>query len=440
MRILPLVSRALLILSPYFATSGSGQETTSKLSNVQEPQATQEVSTEQPTTNKSIYRIKDVQASQINGTWGILYTIQYLGDKKLDINASEISVEYTGENYSNSRSRPHAIPRSIHIQKDNSQTITLQLPALFPPIANLPFVISTPVKIKIPGEVTYEPIKFNLAEANPLLVNIIDSSNEKIRCREKVGVGVLQRVLRDKSESGIEEYYKPGPLPLTLNEGDTFQINLTLEHDHFLYGKYDPLFGTREIVMTIGPGQIYDTQILDHELSPAKVIPKLSTPPKERILDTEELPNDHPYKNGLGGKKGKFLVLYADVPGYQYFRFDDLPVRFGDTFKLSFDYVVAHGTEGTCHTRTMEYQDTPNAWYRLEGGFDEQLTGQGKWQRFEHTFRLLNETTTMALDFRIVGANVGDLYIDMNSLKLINLSAGDTKSRRLLKPSKVQNQ
>jgi hypothetical protein len=106
------------------------------------------------------------------------------------------------------------------------------------------------------------------------------------------------------------------------------------------------------------------------------------------------------------------LYLAADVPGYQYFRFDDMPVRFGTRLKLRFWYLIAVGTEGTCHARVMEYQDTPNAWYRLDGGFDELLSVQGRWRRFEQILTTRRETTTMALDFRIVGANVGEIWID----------------------------
>ena len=75
----------------------------------------------------------------------------------------------------------------------------------------------------------------------------------------------------------------------------------------------------------------------------------------------------------IAGRKGKFLYLAADIPGFQYFRFDDIHPKAGDTFELSFDYCIFVGTEGTCHVRVMEFQDTPNAWYRLDGGFDEML-------------------------------------------------------------------
>jgi hypothetical protein len=37
---------------------------------------------------------------------------------------------------------------------------------------------------------------------------------------------------------------------------------------------------------------------------------------------------------------------------------------------------------------------------------------QGRWRRFEQILTTRRETTTMALDFRIVGANVGEIWID----------------------------
>src|SRR5262249_25132728 len=119
------------------------------------------------------------------------------------------------------------------------------------------------------------------------------------------------------------------------------------------------------------------------------------------------------------------LYLAADVPGYQYFRFDDVPVRYGTRFRVSFWYLTALGTEGSCRVRVMEYQDTPNAWYRLDGGLDEELPAQGTWTYFQQTFRTLADTTTMALDFRIVGANIGELWID--DVELAPLYAGSGK-------------
>jgi hypothetical protein len=104
--------------------------------------------------------------------------------------------------------------------------------------------------------------------------------------------------------------------------------------------------------------------------------------------------------------------LAADVPGYQYFRFDDMPVRFGTRFRLSYWYLIAVGTEGACQVRVMEYQDTPNAWQRLNGGFDLPIETQGRWQRFEQEFQTRDETNMMAIDFRIVGANAGEMWID----------------------------
>jgi hypothetical protein len=202
-------------------------------------------------------------------------------------------------------------------------------------------------------------------------------------------------------------------LPLRVAPGQTIWLYVALEHEHFLYGTYDPLLGARQLEIRLGPCRFIDSIPLDAEQAPATPVVKLSIPPKERH-DQRQFRSEP-----------DSLYLAADVPGYQYFRFDDMSVRYGTQFKLSFWYLVALGTEGSCHVRVMEYQDTPNAWYRLDGGFDEPITAQGRWRRFEQTFQTRDETTTMALDFRIVGANVGEMWID--DIELVPLYADASK-------------
>ena len=277
--------------------------------------------------------------------------------------------------------------------------------------------------------------EWNITERNPIITNVIPSLNEGQRCCEKILVVCLPEGLKDsvyealnsdkdlyQSLSGIR--YQE----LTLQYGQRVYLYLLLDHDHFLYGTYDPLLGTRDIEISYKKETPY-TQIaqtflqeeeheqqdeypytllfkdeikeLEQELNPAQPEVKLSTPVNER-MDTRQ------FRSAPDS-----LYIAADIPGYQYFRFDDMRIKRGTRFNVSFWYLIAVGTEGTCHARIMEYQDTPNAWYRLEGGFDEQLPLHGRWQKFgQKTFTALDDTTTIALDFRIIGANVGEMWID----------------------------
>lgn len=292
------------------------------------------------------------QISQLNGRWLVRYQVRYEGSDTIDLGASDLGVDYEAW-VANSRSRPHAVPR-------RSQA------------------------------------RFALAETNSYQTTIIASSNDRQRCRERVSLAL---------STGSKPLAEPSPaktnfLPVRLTPRETLWVYLSFDHEHFLHGNYDPLLGERQIEITLGPCRLVDSIPLVAEQSPATPPVKLGTPPKERM-------DQRQFRSAPDS-----LYLAADVPGYQYFRFDDMPIRHGTRFKLSFWYLIALGTEGSCHVRVMEYQDTPNAWYRLDGGFDEQLTEQGRWRRFEQTFTSLDETTTMALDLRIVGANAGEMWID----------------------------
>ena len=310
----------------------------------------------------------DRQISQHNSRWLVRYQVRYEGDTALDLSPSDLSVDYEAW-VSNSRSKPHTTPHK-------SQT------------------------------------RFALSETSSIQATVISNTNDRQRCREKISLAVTTGE-RPAAELPAA---KTNFLPLRVPPGQTIWLYLTLDHEHFLYGTYDPLLGVRQLEIRLGPCRLIDSIPLDVEQAPATPVVKLSAPPKER-LDQRQF---HSAPDSL--------YLAADVPGFQYFRFDDMPVRYGTQFKLSFWYLIAVGTEGSCHVRVMEYQDTPNAWYRLDGGFDEQMTVQGRWRKFEQTFQTRDETTTTALDFRIVGANVGEMWID--DIELVPLYS-DAGARRV---------
>jgi hypothetical protein len=316
-----------------------------------------------PDSGNSSYRLAliDRQISQHGSRWIVRYQVRFEGPAPLDLSASDLQVDYDAW-VSNSRSKPHTLPL-------RSQT------------------------------------RFALSEASAVMTTVIPASNDRQRCRERVSFAL------SSGDAPVAELpsAKTNFLPVHLLPGQVLWLYLSFEHEHFLYGTYDPLLGERRLDIQLGPCRLIDAIPLETEQSVPSLPVKLSIPPKER-LDARQ------FRSAPDS-----LYLAADVPGYQYFRFDDLPVRYGTPFKLSFWYLIAIGTEGSCHARIMEYQDTPNAWSRLEGGFDEPISTQGRWRRFEQTFTTRDETTTMALDFRIVGANIGELWID--DIELVPLYA-----------------
>ena len=74
--------------------------------------------------------------------------------------------------------------------------------------------------------------------------DVIASSDESQRCRERVVISV---------------WADDGPLPesdfsslVSLAPGAVVHLRLRLEHQHVLYGDYDPLLGIRTVVLTLG--------------------------------------------------------------------------------------------------------------------------------------------------------------------------------------------
>jgi hypothetical protein len=307
--------------------------------------------------------IADRQAWQHNGQWTIRYQLEYRGERPEQLSAHDVGVDYAAW-VANSRCRSHAVPR--------------------------------------------RSLARATADEGPAVAMVIDSPNERARCRERISLCLTSGAEPSEDRPAV----KASPFPFELARGRTTCLYVTLEHDHFLHGNYDPLLGERDLVLHIGSCRLHDTVVLDAEQAPAMPRIKLSTPPRER-MDARQ------YHSAPDS-----LYLAADMPGYQYFRFDDMPVRYGTSFRLRFWYLIAVGSEGSCHARVMEYQDTPNAWYRLDGGFDEALPSQGRWERFEQTFHTLRDTTTIALDFRIIGANVGELWIDDIELEPLYADSG----------------
>ena len=92
--------------------------------------------------------------------------------------------------------------------------------------------------------------------------------------------------------------------------------------------------------------------------------------------------------------------------------------------RLRFWYLVAPGTRGECRARVVQYKDAPTAWKVLSDGCrDEPLSVVGRWTRVDRVFRTEADATSLALDFRIAGAEVGELWIDDVTLEPLDADA-----------------
>ena len=196
-------------------------------------------------------------------------------------------------------------------------------------------------------------------------------------------------------------------LPISLGPDDKMYLRLRIEHQHVLYGDYDPLLGVRTIELNLGESFVRDVLPLDREQYLAQPKYTWSEPPKERC-DTRHF---------VSGPDS--LHLEADVQGHQSYRYQERPVRYNTRMKLRFWYLIAAGTEGECHIRLRQNKDTPLAWRQLhEAAFEEQLKMIGRWTRYECIFQTEPEATRLILEFKIVGEiDVGEMWIDDVSLE-----------------------
>ncbi len=221
-------------------------------------------------------------------------------------------------------------------------------------------------------------------------------------CQERVTLIVRAQplLLGDMRPAG-------GIEPSTLTAGDTCWVIVLLEHDHSVHGRYDLLLGERLVHVMLGSASFRDTITLVADTLPPQ--PVLQQPLPDR-LDTQ---------HGRCGKPS--LYVAAHIPGLQYYRFDDMSVPHTTQYRLRFWYYVAMGTRSTCRVRVSEYRDTPTSWKRLEEcGFDVCLSGEGSWQFFERSFWTNERTTTLAVDFRLMGSDVGELWISDPKLELVD--------------------
>jgi hypothetical protein len=303
--------------------------------------------------------------AQDQGAWVVDYQVKYLGPTGVVLAPSQWGATLEGW-VSNSRVASHAVPRLARVTVSGSST----------------------------GTATGD---------------VIVSSDESKRCRERVVLSV---------------WTDDGPLPengtdslISLAPGGKARVRLRIEHQHVIYGEYDPLLGIQAVTLSLGMARLQDRVPLDQEHYLAQ--PKYSWP---------EPPDDRrSTRYFVSGPDS--LHLEAHVPGHQYYRYPERPVRYGSRMRLRFWYLIALGTEDECRVRLAQYKDTPTSWRVLsEGGFEQALGVVGRWTKVERIVRMEPEATSVAIDFRIVcEANVGEVWIDDVSLEPVGCAAGPSE-------------
>jgi hypothetical protein len=233
---------------------------------------------------------------------------------------------------------------------------------------------------------------------------VIASPDEAKQCRERL-------VLRAWSAAAAEPPPRPKSAPpnapdplaaVAVAPGGVLCIRIRLEHEHFLYGPYDPLLGHREVELKLGPAILRDALPLDREHYIAQAKATWPEPPEDR-RDTRHF---------ISGPDS--LHLEAHINGNQYYRFPDRPVRYGTRMKLSYRYLIAPGGEDELRVKVSQYKEGPNGFQILSAGASE--VGHrvvGRWTKVERIVRTEAEATSVALEFKICNdANIGEVWVD----------------------------
>jgi hypothetical protein len=318
-------------------------------------------------------RAAPTRVTQEGGSWRLDFAIRYRGEEDLEFTPATVSFSSVGF-VSNSRALGHGVPRLSRVD-----TMCRPRP--------LSFQTSTDWGgRRMSGFALQAPIpKICTEEAHIFLW--------KAR-REDVVEGTIADVALCVPDA---------PIILRLNPGDVLRVRAYLHHRHIPCGDYDPLLGGRDVCLTFHEAGDYQEHLnLDPEQYVAQPLPWWREPPAERRDDRYfHSPPDS-------------LHIQAHIPGNQYYRFPERPVRYGTRTRLRFWYLIARGTEGQCFARVSQYMDTPTAWKVLnEGAHDLDLTIVGRWTKVERVFRTESDTTTLAIDFRInSNSDLGEMWID----------------------------
>jgi hypothetical protein len=318
--------------------------------------------------------------TQDQGAWVVDYRLRYTGKTGVIITSDEIAVRADGW-VSNSRVPSHALPRWSSLLMSRGPDLS----------AISDVVVATEEAHRC---------------RERLLVSIWTEDHNSLMPRLDVTKGRLQA-----QEAPDVSLTEPSTiLPISLGPEAIVRVRLRIEHQHILYGDYDPLLAMRSIMLTIGLASIVDVVPLDREQYLAQPKFQWPEPPEER-RDT---------RHAISAPDS--LHLEAHVPGHQYYRYVDRPVRYSTLMRLRFWYLIAAGSEGDCKVRVAQCKETPVAWRMLNnGGFEQCLKTVGRWTKVERMIQTEAEATKLTLEFKIVGdTEVGEMWIDDVSLEPVS--------------------
>ena len=232
--------------------------------------------------------------AQDQGAWIVDYRLCYTHKRGVVITPDELAVRTEGW-VSNSRVPSHALPRWSSLLTSHSPDLS---------------AVSDLVVTVEEAERCRERLTVSIwtEDGKPLAASRPLSSDPTLRRSEPTTVGMNNPAT---------------VLPFSLGPDAIVRVRLRFEHDHILYGEYDPLLSMRSVMLTIGSVSVSDVIPLDREQYLAQPKFTWAEPPADR-RDT---------RHSVSGPDS--LHLEADVPGHQYYRYVERPVRYSTQMRAS---------------------------------------------------------------------------------------------------------
>jgi hypothetical protein len=357
-------------------------------------------------------KISERTSAQDQGAWIVDYRLKNIGPAPISIEPDQIKVKVEGW-VSNSRVASHALPHWSSLVIPRGPELSAASDVINGADESSRCRERLLVTIR-PDEPRQDREKTNPA-LDPAKTNSMSVNPGTVKVDPKLAPAVARidstSATRSEAASKASKGDSNGPAVM-LNPGERIRVRLRIEHQHMIYGDYDPLLASRTVELSLGGATVRDLVRLDREQYVAQPRFQWPDPPLERRDDRHFV------------SAPDSLHLEAHVPGHHYYRFPERPVRYSSKMRLRFWYLIAAGTEGECRAKIAQYKDTPTTWKRLnDGGFDQCLKTVGRWTRVERIFMTEAEATTVALEFAIVGeTDVGEMWIDNVTLEPMDMT------------------
>ncbi|MBX6315924.1 MAG: hypothetical protein IRY99_23875, partial [Isosphaeraceae bacterium] len=121
-------------------------------------------------------------------------------------------------------------------------------------------------------------------------VEVVPSRDHDRRCRERAVLQAWPGHCGDnppdpRAEAAVGPVTHGEPPTLMIGPGAELRLRLRLEHEHLIYGPYDPLLGPRDLELHLGPAILRDTLPLDHATRWLRPEPSWPPPPPADRLD-----------------------------------------------------------------------------------------------------------------------------------------------------------